>query len=81
MTRLNRTKVILGALFITCGVLFAVLPKDWIESRFGFEPDQGSGALELLLVLVPVALGLIVFGSVVLARRSRPAEDSATLDQ
>ncbi|HUH94991.1 MAG TPA: hypothetical protein VL742_17825 [Casimicrobiaceae bacterium] len=32
---------------------------DFIEQIFGFSPDGGSGAFELLLFLVPIA-GLVI---------------------
>jgi hypothetical protein len=54
----NRAKVIVGAALVCLGLLLAFLPKDWIESRFGFEPDGGNGMVELALILVPIALGV-----------------------
>jgi hypothetical protein len=39
----------------------------FIEALFGFSPDQDSGSLELLLVLVPA----LVVGLVWHSRRSR----------
>jgi hypothetical protein len=41
---------------------------DFIEQIFGFSPDDGSGALELFLILAPLA------GIVVLAWRRRMHE-------
>jgi hypothetical protein len=34
------------------------LPKQWIEERFGVEPDGGNGAIELFLTLVPIGMGM-----------------------
>ncbi len=45
-------------LLIAVGIAFALLPKEWIEGTLGFEPDGGSGALELGLALVPICLGV-----------------------
>src|SRR5262245_21544391 len=53
----NRAKVIVGSILVGVGVLLSLLPKDWIEERFGFEPDAGNGLLELALILVPIVLG------------------------
>lgn len=39
---------------------------DFIERLFGIAPDGGSGALELLLVAIPVAALAVLWG-----RRSR----------
>jgi apolipoprotein N-acyltransferase len=54
----NRAKVIVGAILVGVGMLLALLPKDWIEETFGFEPDAGNGMLELALILVPIVLGV-----------------------
>jgi hypothetical protein len=58
-------------------VVLATRPRDWIEERFGFEPDAGSGLLELVLVLVPIAVGLALATSVCVARRVRHRERHA----
>lgn len=45
-------------LLILCGVAFAAMPKDWIESTLGFEPDGGNGMIELFIAIVPIVAGL-----------------------
>ena len=71
----NKAMVILGIALIVLGVAFAALPKDWIEDTLGFEPDGGNGAVELLLAVVPIAVGvgLLAYGAV---RRSSRATDA-----
>ena len=60
-----RIRLIAGAVLILIGVGFALLSKEWIEETLGFEPDGGSGALELAFVLVPVGIGVALLVSVV----------------
>jgi len=57
MTRINTIKTTLASLLIVIGVLFGVLPKDWVEETVSVEPDAGNGALELAFVLLPIAIG------------------------
>jgi drug/metabolite transporter (DMT)-like permease len=52
-----RTQAAASAIAIAVGVVFAILPQDWIEERFGIDPDAGSGSIERLLVGVPLAIG------------------------
>lgn len=73
MTRANAIKTAVASLLIVIGVLFAVLPKDWIEETFGVEPDAGNGFLELAFVIIPIALGLAILATVYLAHRRRTA--------
>lgn len=61
--------------------VFAVVTlvwPDWIERVFGIEPDQGSGALEWVIVAVAFAISL---GSAFVARlewqRARAAGEHA----
>jgi hypothetical protein len=42
----------------------------FIERLFGLAPDNGSGALELLLFAVPIAIALLI-SAVRLSRRGR----------
>ncbi len=77
MSRANWIKATVAALLVLVGVLFAVLPKDWIEETFGVEPDAGSGVLEVAFVLVPVALGLLLGASVFVSHRNQRAAREA----
>jgi hypothetical protein len=53
-----RTQAAASAIAIAVGVLFAILPQDWIEERFGIDPDAGNGSIERWLVGVPLAIGV-----------------------
>jgi hypothetical protein len=67
-----RTQAAASAIAIAVGVLFAVLPQDWIEERFGIDPDAGNGSFERLLVAVPLAIGLaLAVGAIVSFLRAR----------
>ena len=57
MHRDGRASIVLGGILLVVGILAAALPKDWLETTFGVEPDAGNGFVELLLVLVPIVLG------------------------
>ena len=57
MDRRGRGSIALGAILVVVGILFAALPKDWVEQTFGVEPDGGNGFVELLIVLVPIVIG------------------------
>ncbi len=52
-----QTQAAASAIAIAVGVLFAILPQDWIEERFRIDPDAGSGSIERLVVGVPLAVG------------------------
>ena len=54
------------ALVSSVVLLLTVLWKDWIEIVFRVDPDQSSGSLERLIVLVSLA---ITVTTVALARR------------
>lgn len=58
-------------------VLLAALPKDWIEGRFGVEPDGGSGFVELVPIVVLVAATVALTVRVV---RARWRPDASTAD-
>ena len=47
---------------------------DFIERIFGISPDGGSGALEFLLFLIPIA-GLIVLGTYRRLRKPRNRDE------
>jgi hypothetical protein len=64
----NRARVIAGSALVLLGLLFALLPKEWIEERFGFEPDAGNGLVELALIVIPVVIGAALLIGVLLAR-------------
>jgi len=83
MRRLT-AKVALGAALIILGLGYAFLPTQWIEQKYGFEPDGGSGALELLIAVVPIAagIGLLVHAwSVHRAERRHDLPGSAGIDR
>ncbi len=70
----HRSLITLGALLVAIGLSWALLPKRWIEEVIGFEPDGGSGLVELLLAIVPAGAGITLI-AVAVARRAtrRPA--------
>jgi len=48
-----------GIVATSLSLIVAILgcfPANWIEMRFGLNPDGGNGAMEFLLVLLPLAL-------------------------
>jgi hypothetical protein len=59
-----------GLIAIAVGMLFGILPGNWIESSFHADPDGGSGILELLiaLALIVVGAGIALYAA---RRRSR----------
>jgi hypothetical protein len=66
-----RIMAVAGTVLIIIGVGFALLSKRWIEDTLGFEPDGGSGALELAFVLLPIAIGASLLVIAALAHRQR----------
>jgi len=55
MTRWKRMFTIALPVCIATGIMFGLLPRTWIESRFGVDPDGGSGLFEFLLAALPIA--------------------------
>jgi hypothetical protein len=78
LTRGQRWTLVAAALCAAAAVLLAALPKDWIESAFGVEPDGGSGELELvpIVVLAVVAVSLVVRVALARRRSHDPAADA-----
>jgi hypothetical protein len=74
MNRRSKLLMALGGLLIGFGVLFAALPKTWIEDTLGFEPDGGNGLVELALAVVPIVIGICLLAGPVLVKR-RSATD------
>jgi len=61
-----------SAIAFAVGVLFLILPQDWIEERFGIDPDAGSGSIERWLVGIPLAIGAaLAVNAIVSFLRSR----------
>ena len=64
----GRTKVALVFIFI--GLVFAVMPDRWIETVFGFSPDNGDDSLEMLISAVPILLGVLGLADIVIRNRA-----------
>lgn len=64
MTRRQRLCSIVVPISVAIGMVFGFLPRNWLELRLGIDPDGGSGLIELLLILIPVALAVCtaIFG-------------------
>jgi len=74
-----RTQAAASAIAIAVGVLFAILPQDWIEERFGIDPDAGNGSIERWLVGVPLAIGAaLAVSAIVSLLRSQSRRSSAS---
>ena len=78
LTRGQRWTLVAAAVCATAAVLLAALPKDWIESLLGVEPDGGSGELELVPIVVLAVVAVTLAAHVALARRrsQRQAADT-----
>jgi putative effector of murein hydrolase LrgA (UPF0299 family) len=70
MSSREKLKLRIAAAAIVVGVLAALLPTQWIEGLFEVSPDGGSGSLELLFVVVPIAVGVMIAAHTLLGRRS-----------
>jgi uncharacterized membrane protein len=77
----RRRQIIIGVVLILIGVAFASLSKEWIEETIGFEPDGGSGLVELLIALVPIAVGVALIGVAVLRSHRAAPERASRADQ
>jgi hypothetical protein len=75
MLRSSGVMLVIGLALVVGGVLAGLLPKDWVEQFFNVDPDAGSGALELLVTLVPLVIG-VALCAVALALRGRAAHSS-----
>jgi len=71
LARRARLQLILTAIAVGLTVLAFAVPM-WIEEFTSFEPDGGSGELELLLP-IPFAVAAIVLGALTLRTRRRLA--------
>ncbi len=64
-----------GALYALAGVSFVsaltgiIFGPQWIERLVGFEPDGGSGSLEVVLVVVPAVAALLLLAGGYTLRR------------
>jgi hypothetical protein len=64
----GRTK--LALVFVLIGLVFALMPDRWIETFFGFSPDDGDDSLETLISAVPILLGILGLADVVVRNRA-----------
>jgi hypothetical protein len=60
MTMTKTARVAIGFGLIAFGLVFAVLPDDWIEAAFGFSPDGGDGLAEAAVAGAPIATGCVL---------------------
>jgi len=58
MTFWQRICWIAASLALMAGMVFGLQPQNWVELRFGVDPDGGTGFLEFLLAAIPIGLGL-----------------------
>jgi hypothetical protein len=63
----GRTRVALAFIFV--GSVFALMPDRWIETAFGFSPDNGDDSLEMLISAVPILLGILGLADIVVRNR------------
>ncbi len=71
----SREAIILSLAAICAAAAFgmAFLPTDWIEAAVGFEPDGGSGSLEVAAIVAPALVSLILVVAVLRARMTARA--------
>jgi hypothetical protein len=69
----RRWPLYLGIACVVLGIALAALPKEWIEESTGFDPDAGNGMIELMLAVVPIAIGVALVVWAILARRRATA--------
>ena len=83
MSKVKRFSATLAAVTIAAGVLFGILPRNWIELFFRADPDGGSGTLEVLFALALVALGagLVVYAARRWSHKYDRAAHVETLDR
>ncbi len=55
-----------AAIASATAILFAILPQDWIEQRFGIDPDAGNGSLERFLVALCLAVAVTFAGAAIM---------------
>lgn len=77
MEQRGTLKLLVAATAIAAAILAAFLPKQWIEQAMGIAPDAGSGLLELLFVVVPIAAGVLLAAHALLAERRLRWQQSA----
>lgn len=58
MTGWKRMSTIALPVCAATAIMFGLLPRTWIELRFGVDPDGGSGLFEFLIAALPIAFGL-----------------------
>jgi hypothetical protein len=78
MSRWQRLCSIVVPISVAIGLVFGFLPRNWIELRLGFDPDGGSGLLELLLIFIPVAIA--VCSAVFVFKPKRGAQSNEETD-
>ena len=55
MTGWKRMSTIALPVCAATAIMFGLLPRTWIELRFGVDPDGGSGLFEFLIAALPIA--------------------------
>ncbi len=60
-----------AAIAAATAFLFAILPQDWIEQRFGIDPDAGNGSLERFFVALALAVAVTFAAAGIMRLRQR----------